>query len=281
MPCALPVLGIPPIPTAPAHCAALADAGLVSGDTLEAQQRSAHDALRASGWTEEALRAGSISVGFDLWRAIAITYASAYGRYGIDEHPCGQSFSALDPEGGPRPAAAAERAAWFADGSGIPPGAGVGIITPAADPAANLAELQCLRALWSGQGADAERVRAGVAEVQAALPRAGLPVVVVHGLDDGLIPPAFSSAPYVSAAKAAGRDVRYWQVRNVQHFDAFLGLPVYGAQYLPLLPYVYRALDRTWAHLHDGAPLPEDAVIATTPRGAGNVLEAGDLAIPE
>ena len=104
---------------------------------------------------------------------------------------------------------------------------------------------------------------------------------MIHGLDDGLIPPAFSSAPYVALARAAGRDVRYWQVRNAQHFDAFLGLPVYGAQYLPLLPYVYEALDRTWAHLHEGAPLPADAVVETTQRGAGNALEPRHLAIPE
>jgi hypothetical protein len=29
-------------------------------------------------------------------------------------------------------------------------------------------------------------------------------------------------------AQAAGRDVRYWQVRNAQHFDAFLALPDYA-----------------------------------------------------
>ncbi|KGM57253.1 hypothetical protein N799_10505 [Lysobacter arseniciresistens ZS79] len=281
MPCALPVLGIPPLPTAAAHCAALADAGLVDGGTLESRQRSAYDTLRASGWTDEALRAGSISVGFDLWRAVAVTYASAYGRHGVGGHPCGYSFSVLAADGTPRPAADAERAAWFSDASGIPPGAGVGIVGPAVDPAAPLAGLQCLRALWTGQGADADRVRAGVEAVRAGLPRAGLPVTVVHGLDDGLIPSAFSSAPYVAAARAAGRDnVHHWQVRNVQHFDAFLGLPAYGAHYLPLLPYVYEALDRTWAHLRHGDPMPADAVITTTPRGAGNALEATHLAMP-
>ena len=61
---------------------------------------------------------------------------------------------------------------------------------------------------------------------------------------------------------------------------AFLGLPAYGAQYVPLLPYVYEALDRTWAHLRDGAPLPADAVIDTTPRGEGKALDASHLAIP-
>ena len=116
--------------------------------------------------------------------------------------------------------------------------------------------LQCLRELWSGQGADARRVRDGIAETRAALPRKGLPVVVIHGLDDGLVPAAFTSAPYVAAAQAAGRDVRYWQVRNAQHFDAFLGFPQYGALYVPLLPYVYAALDRVDAHLDNGRRCP-------------------------
>ena len=105
-------------------------------------------------------------------------------------------------------------------------------------------------------------------------------MVVVHGMDDGLIPPAFTSTPYVAMAKAAGRDVRYWQVRNAQHFDGFLALPDYGARYVPLLPYVYAALDRVAAHLDDPArPLPADAVVEALPRGA-TTLEARHLAIP-
>ncbi|HUH91300.1 MAG TPA: 3-hydroxybutyrate oligomer hydrolase family protein [Lysobacter sp.] len=280
MPCALPVLGIPPMPTAAAHCAALAQAGLVSGSTLVEQQQSAYDTLRASGWTDEALRAGSISVAFDLWRAVAVTYASAYGRYGAAEHPCRYSFSAIAADGSQRPATATERAAWSSEAAGIPPGNGVNIVSPAFDPVAPLAELQCLRALWDGESDAADRIREGIAEVRAGLPREGLPVMVIHGLDDGLVPPAFSSAPYVATAQAAGRDVHHWQVKNAQHFDAFLGLPVYGAHYLPLLPYVYEALDRTWAHLQHGAPMPADAVILTTPRGIGNPIEARHLAIP-
>src|SRR3546814_4293155 len=106
-------------------------------------------------------------------------------------------------------ATAEERAAWWSDAAGVPPGNGVGIVdAKAAPPDPTLPGLQCLRALWDGRGADADRVRQGVAETRASLPRAGLPVIVVHGLDDGLIPPAFSSAPYVAAAPAAGREVR-------------------------------------------------------------------------
>lgn len=280
MPCALPALGIPAMPTADAQCAALAQAGLVEGDTLGEQQQSAYRALRASGWTDEALRAGSISVAFDLWRSVAVTYASAYGRFPAGAHPCGYTFSAVTEDGTPRPASATGRAAWSSEAAGIPPGAGVGIVAPPIDPARPLADLQCLRALWDGQGADADRVRQGVRELQVVAPGAGLPVMVIHGLDDGLIPPAFSSAPYVAAARKAGADVHHWQVSNAQHFDAFLGVPVYAGMYLPLLPYVYEALDRTWAHLETGAPMPADAVIATTPRGMDKPLQADHLAIP-
>jgi len=263
------------------RCASLKAAGLVSGDSVAEQAKSAYDTMHANGWTDEAQRSGAASSGFDLWRSVAVTYASAYGRYGVGEHPCGYGFSAQDPDFSARAATAGERAAWWPDAAGIPPGNGVGIIdVKAAPPDLTLPGLQCLRALWDGEGADADRVRRGIAGTRASLPREGLPVIVVHGLDDGLVPPAFSSAPYVAAAQAAGRDVRYWQVRNAEHFDAFLGFPDYAARYVPLLPYVYSALDRVDAYLDGNAPLPADALVATTPRGAGKALEAANLAIP-
>ncbi|HET7656622.1 MAG TPA: 3-hydroxybutyrate oligomer hydrolase family protein, partial [Luteimonas sp.] len=67
--------------------------------------------------------------------------------------------------------------------------------------------------------------------------------------------------------------------RNAEHFDAFLGFPDYASRYVPMLPYVYAALDGLAAHLDSGAALPANAVIATTPRG-GEPLTATDLAIP-
>lgn len=287
MPCALLDLeGLPQPPLADQvrpfweqRCASLAGAGLVEGGDTQAQARAAHAALTASGWSDEALRAGVLSAGFDLWRAVATTYASAYGRHGVGEHPCGMSWAVADA-GGPRPATAVERAAWWPDGSGIPPGNGITLLDPslaAADP--GFAGLQCLRALWSGDPERSPVLHAGVAATTAGLPRAGLPVMVVHGIDDGLIPMDFSSRPYVDAVRATGGDIAYWQVANVQHFDAFLGLPDYGARYLPLLPYVYEALERVDRHLDGEAPLPSDAVVRTVPR-AGDPLEARHLAMP-
>lgn len=263
------------------RCATLAAEGVISGATPAAQAKSAYDLMLSKGWTDASLRAGALSTGFDLWRAIAATYASAYGRYGVGEHPCGFNFAAQNPDFSPRAATAVERAAWISDGSGIPPGAGVGLLdSKVALPDLTYAGLKCLRGLWDGQSEDAKRVQAGVQATHAGLPRKGLPVMVVHGADDGLIPPAFSSAPYAAAAKAAGREVSYWKVQNVQHFDGFLGLPDYGSRYLPLLPYVYEALDRVQARLDKGTALPADAVIATTPR-AGKALTAENLAMPK
>lgn len=289
MPCALlhmDNLPQPPLTTAlqagaALRCASLVADGVLSGATTAEQAKSAYTQLRSTGWTDEALRAGALSVGFDLWRAVAATYASAYGHYGVGEHPCGFSFAAQNVDFSPRAVTSAERAAWISDGSGIPPGAGVGLIDSTLQlPDLTYAGLKCLRGLWNGQGEDARRVQAGIEATRAGLPRKGLPVMVVHGTDDGLIPLAFSSAPYVAAAQAANRDVRYWKVRHVQHFDGFLGLPDYAARYLPLLPYVYSALDRVQAHLDDGAALPVDAVIETMPRGMGKPLTAEHLALP-
>ena len=291
MPCALLDLPAESLPQPPlleplrpfwqARCASLKAAGVIEGADTAAQARSAHDRLRAAGWSEQALIAGTASAGFDLWRAVAVTYASAYGRHGIGEHPCGFAFSAQNPDFSPRPATDAERGSWWSDASGIPPGNGVGILDPKlAPPDLTLAGLQCLRGLYTGQEPAARAVQAGIGATRALPPRAGLPVLVVHGMDDGLVPEAFSSTPYLAAARAAGRqDVRYWQARNAQHFDAFLGFPAYGARYAPLLPYVHAALDRVWAHLEGQGSLPADAVIEARGRGTGAV-EAAQLPMP-
>ena len=287
MPCALLSMDNLPQPPLQAQargiwtqrCAALKAAGMIEGDGPEAQARDAHARLRAGGWTEEALRAGALSVGFDLWRAVAVNYASAYGRYAVGEHPCGFSYAMQNADTTARIATQQERASWWSDASGIPPGAGVGIIDEVAKVDPGVERLRCLRDLWSGASVDADRVRKGIAETRAGLPRPDLPVTVIHGIDDGLIPMAFTSAPYVARARAAGRDVRFWQVRNAQHFDAFLGLPDYGARYLPMLPYVYAALDRTLAALEGKGAMPTDAVVETVPR-AGKPLAAEHLAAP-
>ena len=246
------------------RCGMLKARGLLEASDPQAQAEQARQHLLDGGWTDAGIAAGVISSNFDLWRAVNATYASAYARTGVADMPCGFSFAALGPDGQPRAPTPAERAAWWPDASGIPPGAGVALLggmdtTP--DPA--LGGNLCLRALWTEE---ASAVRAGIEATRASLPRAGLPVIVVHGADDGLVPEPFSGGAYARWAKAQGADLRYWRVRNAQHFDAFLGLPVLGMRYVPMMPYGYRALDAAWLHLAAGKPLPGDADIRTTPR---------------
>ncbi|WP_290889679.1 3-hydroxybutyrate oligomer hydrolase family protein [Arenimonas sp.] len=268
-----------PSPAGVARCASLRAAGFFADDEPRAQAEAARRHLLEGGWTDAAIAAGVLSSNFDLWRAVNATYASAYARTGPDKMPCGFSFSALDPAGQPRPPTAAERAAWWSDGSGIPPGSGIALRDPRAEGADPTLEGNlCLRLLWD----DAEGpVRDGIEQTRAALPRAGLPVIVVHGADDGLVPEAFSGAAYARWAAHDGTTIRYWRVRNAQHFDAFLGLPVLAMRYVPMMPYGYRALDAAWAHVAEGKALPADADIATTPRafvdGAVQSLRAENL----
>ena len=290
MPCALlavedlpqPPMQAPAAAAGAQRCAALASAGQVQGDDTAAQAQSARQQLADAGLSPAALRAGAFSTGFDLWRAIAVTYASAYGRYGAGGHPCAYRFSAAAADGTPGPATAEVRATWWSEGSGIPPGSGVVLVdgNAAASASDPLRGLNCLRALGTGNSPDARRVRAGIADAAANAPRRGVPIVVIHGLDDGLVPISMTSDRYVPLARKAGAQIAYWRVNNAQHFDSLLAFPDYRKRYVPLLPYVFAAMDQMWDHLEDPArPLPQDALVQPTPRGDAPLLRE-QLSLP-
>ena len=263
-----------------ARCAALHAAGTLSATTAAEQAREALQTLHDGGWEEGALQLTGLNVAFDLWRAVVATYAQGYTRAGVDVPTCGYGFAMVDAKGVPRASTEAERALWWSDATGVAPTAGVAIVDALAagnEPA--LPGLACARALWTGGDAMAPRLRAGVEEVRAnARPRVPY-TLVVHGRDDGLVPVAFTSRPYVAAARANGAAIAYWDLPNAQHFDAFLGVPAFGARYVPLLPYAYAAMDQVYAHVVEGAPAPRDRVFATKPRGA-DTLDARHLGLP-
>ena len=241
-----------------ARCASLAAANLVVGTTPSARADSAREALIASGFTNEALATAADLTTADLWRAIAVTYASAYSGTGPSEHPCGYRFATRADDGSERPASENERALWYAAASGIPPGTGVAIIDSKAsgeDP--DFPGLMCLRDLVV-----MPTVGDAITATRAELPRPGLPVLIIHGIDDGLVPEAFSSAPYVSASQKEGRVVRAWRIAGAQHFDALLSLPSYRERHVALLPHLHRGLDALWLHLEGKTPMPADQSIA-------------------
>jgi hydroxybutyrate-dimer hydrolase len=63
-------------------------------------------------------------------------------------------------------------------------------------------------------------------------------------------------------------NVRYVEVTNAQHFDAFLPFADYAAHFIPLHVYFIRAMNLMWDHLNAGGALPPSQVVRTTTRGA-------------
>jgi hydroxybutyrate-dimer hydrolase len=216
------------------RCNSLRRAGMLAADAAAA---SAYRHLREQGWSPAALEAAVASARLDLWRAVAAGYASAYLRRGPDDMPCGYRYAV---------AAGADAALWWSDGSGIPPAVGVQLVSPAGSTDdADFAGLQCLRRLWEGQDAKARALRAGVERTRSGRLRSGLPLWLLHGADDGLVPIEFSSEAY-RAAHAGRPEMHYRALPRVQHFDSLLGLKAAAERYRPLLPEAYAALDAAW-----------------------------------
>ena len=265
------------VATWPARADTLRGAGLLRAQDVRSQAIEALERLHAQGWNDAVLASAAMTTAFDMWRAFSVTYASAYARAGVDAMPGGFRFAMLDAAGRPRSPTRAERAAWWSDSSGIAPGNGISIVDPHDDGGADRTwpGLCRLTALCEDDGAVATRLRESIVAAQVRLPRADLPVFVLHGAEDGLIPPMFSSTPYVSWLRANGRTPTYWCLPHVQHFDAFLALPGFGDRYVPMLAYAYAAIARVVAHVTEGTPLPARAP-QPEPRGTGQ-LDRGHL----
>lgn len=254
------------------RCRTLHEAGVLSATDTAGQSSEALQRLQSSGWTHAMLVGSAASTALDLWRSVAVTYAAAYARTGSGAMPCGFGMAAMDAGNLPHPATVNEAAAWWSDASGIPPGAGVGIVdTLASGEDRNWPGTRCLEALWREADSGGQPLHASVEQTRAALPGKDLPIFIVHGQDDGLVPVAFSSEPYAAWIEANGRRPAYWRVANAQHFDAFLAFPGFGDAHVPLLPFAYVAMDRMWDHLFAGKPLPASGDVRTTPRGSGKL----------
>jgi hydroxybutyrate-dimer hydrolase len=271
---ASPLLGLIVADRAAERCAALKEAGLIRGGNTERQAERALAALRDAGWEPE-----SDLIHASHWAlatpAIAVTYANTYGRSSVLDNVCGFSFGATNAAGDPVPAPAASVAQIFANGNGIPPTSGINIINnnsfggPKLDAVSfssrgvqdyNTPGALCLRNLK-----DAATVREGIERVRASGSVRGKPTIIVHGRADALVPVNHSSRPYAGLNRLV--DVRYYEVTNAQHFDAFLSIPGYDTRFVPVHYYFVQALKLMYDHLKQGTPLPPSQVVRTTPRG--------------
>ena len=117
-----------------------------------------------------------------------------------------------------------------------------------------------------------------VSQVKRTANLHGKPAILVQGRSDTLVPVNHASRAYYGmnqVTEGAASQVRYYEVQNAQHFDAFItAFPGYQQRLVPLHRYVINALDLMYAHLKTGAALPPSQVVRTTPRGVTTPVPA-------
>jgi hydroxybutyrate-dimer hydrolase len=285
------------------RCTALANMGLVSGADTASRAADALQQLRSYGWEPESDILHSSHYSTSATPGVTVTYANAYGRFSVRRNVCDFSFASTDAAGAVISAAATVVAQIFANGNGVPPTGAIGLTPginivnnaslggPKLDAASisptsqledfNLDGAACLRALATGKDAagkrlqgdareDHERVESGIREVTRSGDLDRRPAIIVHGRADALVPTNHSSRPYVALNRLREghrTGLRYYEIANAQHFDAFLGLPGYASNFVPMHYYGIQALSLMWDHLVNGTSLPPSQVVRTVPRG--------------
>jgi len=283
------------------RCAALVSKGLLGGADLLAQQSDARARLRAYGWLADSEVLQAAHAGTNV--LVAVVYANAYGRFSVTDKLCGFSFAQTDAAGLPILMSAAQKAGSFATQNGIVGNVlyedavgGARVYTAGVSPSSSLADQSldgflCLRALATGSdpvtggslnsalAAQSARVKTGMGEVAASGNLRGKPAIIVHGRSDTLIPVNHASRAYLAlnaAVEGSASKLRYIEVTNANHFDAFSSaLP---ANIVPLHVYLFRALDAMYANLKSGAALPGSQVVRTVPRSdAAQLMTVGNV----
>ncbi len=290
------------------RCASLKEKGLLKSEDALGQAAEAQKIINDYGLLPEQNAVAPSHYAFNVHQSIVVTYANAYGRFGVEDNLCGFSFGATVAAGkdvdaatvgNVRAATAAE--ALFSTSSGIPPTGGVNLIYNlskggakedrfAISPSTNRADLNldgalCLRNLATGvdtatgaplSGDDLakhQRIMQGVSEVKLSGNLRGKPTIIVNGRADAVVAPNFASRAYFTAnqrAENAASKLRYIEVTNAQHLDAFNGFAGFDSRFVPLYVYLTSALDAMWNHLKNGKPLPASQVVKPVARSVSN-----------
>ncbi|MEG0447380.1 MAG: 3-hydroxybutyrate oligomer hydrolase family protein, partial [Comamonas sp.] len=118
--------------------------------------------------------------------------------------------------------------------------------------------------------AQSDAVRAGISEVLHSAKLRGKPAIIVAGRSDALVPVNHNARAYTVLNRSLdgpSTRLRYIEVVNAQHFDAFLPFSGFDTRFVPLHPYFNQAMDVMWTYLRNGGALPASQVVRTTPRG--------------
>ena len=283
------------------RCQSLAEKGLITGTTTAERANAALAKMQAYGWDDpiiNALHASHYRLA-DMY--VAWGYVVAYGKFSVADNVCGFSLANVNATGDVAPQAATQTI-LFSTSNGLNSGAeviyndsvggsklyhlGVSASTNRMDAA--LDGMLCMRDLVTGvntvtgaplTGAalvNSNRVRAGINEVLLSGNLRGRPAIVVAGRSDALVPVNHAARAYTafnSRVEGTQSNLRYYEVVNGNHFDAFLpnaaggGVQGYDALLVPLHVYFNQAMNLMWERLRNSAALPPSQVVRGVPRG--------------
>ncbi|KAI5931823.1 Aminopeptidase Q [Manis javanica] len=94
--------------------------------------------------------------------------------------------------------------------------------------------------------AQSDAVRAGINEVLHTAKLRGKPTIIVAGRSDALVPVNHNARAYTVLNRGldgSNTRLRYIEVVNAQHFDAFLPFSGFDTRFVPLHPYFNQAMD--------------------------------------
>lgn len=286
---------------AQARCTGLAAKGLVAGTTLAAQSADALAKLRAFGWTAEHDQMHNAHYGLGNAPILSAMYPVSYGRLAVTDNVCATSFSAVDALGNPVATTAVAKAQSFAVANGTANGSpatpvyensvgGAKAWQFAVSPSTGVADFGldvalCQRALVTGAdpvtgaaltaattptAAQSAAVRTGIGEVTLSGNLRGKPALIVSGRSDALVPVNNNARAYAAfnrTVEGANTKLRYVEVVNGQHFDAFIPFSGFDTRFVPLHVYFTQSMDMMYAHLRGNVALPPSQVVRATARG--------------
>lgn len=193
-----------------------------------------------------------------LWPALAATYANQFLLSGVGDSVCGVYFSHKNLP-------AAERKLLAANSNGIPPTAKISLAQAKSKTPYQVAK--CFYQLNQNK-----KLLASMQKAKADLNLRSKPTIIIHGRDDNLIAPNHSSRAYYARhqTQSPQENLKYYEVTNAQHFDAFISLPHYADKFIPLHHYYEKSLEMMLKHLRHKTKLPPSQVIYTQTRQTEN-----------
>ncbi|WP_395377399.1 3-hydroxybutyrate oligomer hydrolase family protein [Marinicella sp. W31] len=265
---------LPMKPWLQTRCEMLHAKQLLSSSVPEQWPAEAREYLLSQGMTEDALQLLALNTFANLSAAIGTTYANSYARSDAADALCDVVFAHFDSNGQAAQLSDQTLKSMFALSSGIAPTAGIELAVSVADenvqrlslqPGYGLDAMFCLHKLWN----DGMALRSGVHATLADPALNSKPTIILHGRSDATVHVNHASRAYFARHQQlhGNQQLRYYEITQVQHFDAFLAYPGFNQQFIPMHPYFEQALDMMWAHVVENHDLPPSQVVHTQSRG--------------